>query len=647
MRFMKFAPEIVRLRRIARAHAAGEFSQLEYRNARREVIENFHPDHFTRDDTLRRRDIGNTVQLHARRREDSSKTLLTAEPGWRRRLSFVVLVVAVMVIANFAFAATIVAVSERDPNPATSPRYQVNQVRLADFQPYPGIERKLIEAAIEETLRRVRQHNATAQHGFTQAELMEVGRFLNAAGVHSSGVELTSTDTQDLVSLIRIQKERRGVSLVQLEEIAANVQTLYRDRGYFLAVAFVPSQEVNDGVVFIRVLPGVLGSVVVSGGDSTFLTERFADVLGQPVTHQLVDERLFELNQLPGFKTQAAFEPGSEVGETRLNLNVIEQKSWSSRVWIDNHGDEATGNERITITGSWLNPRGAGDVVNVGLLASVNPRNQTYAFVEYATPLNGRDRIRAKIANNDFVSNRAVELKGDALFADIAMTRVLYRSRSQSLAVGLGINHHRLSWDDGPQQQVTFLDGLLSAHRVWDVQRIAVDARLAFAAGRVGNDIFAGQEEKFWRFSFDALAWTPIGLPILSGEQKLVIKLVGQMTDSQLPASLRLSAGGAEYARGFSRDTLLIDQGVIVGLDLRIGLKLGELSLFVDSAYGEGRNELQPFWGHVTSVGVGWDADINENLVSRMSWALPISAQGSGGLTDEGPRFYWSLQYER
>ncbi len=646
MSLMKFAPEIVRLRRVAKAYAAGEFSQLEYRRVRREVIENFHPDHFGQDDTRRR--VKKTRQSPTFKRKSHLHTAShSTQPKWQRRLWLVVLFVAVLIIANFAFAARIVSVRERDPNPATSPRFQVSEVRLADFQAYPGIERESVEAVINETLNSVRQRNAEAQHGFTEAELVEVGRFLNAVGVHSGRGDLTAADAQDLVSLIHDQKERRGVSLVQLEEIAATVQTLYRDRGYFLAVAFVPIQEVNDGVVFLRVLPGMLGSISVSGGDSTFLAERFADVLGQPVTHQLVDERLFELNQLPGFKAQAAFEPGSEVGETRLNLDVIEQRTWSTQVWIDNHGDEATGEERITVAGSWLNPRGAGDVLNLGLLASVNPHNQTYGYIEYATPLNGLNQIRVRMANNDFVSERAVELKGDTRLADVAMTRTLHRTRTQSLTVGLGIKHHRLSWDDGPQQKVTFFDGLLAGHRVWDVQRIAADARLAFAAGRIGNDIFAGQDETFWRLGFDALAWTPIELPMLSGEQKLVVKLIGQVTDSQLPASLRLGLGGAGHTRGFSRDALLIDHGVIVGLDLRIPLTLGEFSLFADSAYGEGRNELQPFWGHVTSVGVGWDAVIGANLVSRMSWAMPIAAKGTGGLNDAGPRFYWSLQYER
>ena len=54
MSLMKLAPETVRLRRVAKSYAAGEFSRLEYRAARREVIENFQPDSLGDDDTQRR-----------------------------------------------------------------------------------------------------------------------------------------------------------------------------------------------------------------------------------------------------------------------------------------------------------------------------------------------------------------------------------------------------------------------------------------------------------------------------------------------------------------------------------------------------------------------------------------------------------------
>jgi hemolysin activation/secretion protein len=80
-------------------------------------------------------------------------------------------------------------------------------------------------------------------------------------------------------------------------------------------------------------------------------------------------------------------------------------------------------------------------------------------------------------------------------------------------------------------------------------------------------------------------------------------------------------------------------------MDLRMPLPLGELVVFIDSAYGEGRNELTPTWGHLTNVGMGWDADLLPNLVSRLSWAVPVTAKGSANLDDDGPQLYWQLQY--
>ena len=41
MKLLQLSPEVTRLRRVARACAAGELSRIEYRQARREVIYKF------------------------------------------------------------------------------------------------------------------------------------------------------------------------------------------------------------------------------------------------------------------------------------------------------------------------------------------------------------------------------------------------------------------------------------------------------------------------------------------------------------------------------------------------------------------------------------------------------------------------------
>jgi hypothetical protein len=54
MSLLKLAPDSERLRRIARAYAAGEVEESEYRRIRTEVIDGFVPDPHLGDDTQQR-----------------------------------------------------------------------------------------------------------------------------------------------------------------------------------------------------------------------------------------------------------------------------------------------------------------------------------------------------------------------------------------------------------------------------------------------------------------------------------------------------------------------------------------------------------------------------------------------------------------
>jgi len=54
MSLLKLAPDSERLRRIARAYAAGEVEETEYRRIRAEVIDGFVPDPHLGDDTQQR-----------------------------------------------------------------------------------------------------------------------------------------------------------------------------------------------------------------------------------------------------------------------------------------------------------------------------------------------------------------------------------------------------------------------------------------------------------------------------------------------------------------------------------------------------------------------------------------------------------------
>src|ERR1700674_2369953 len=55
----------------------------------------------------------------------------------------------------------------------------------------------------------------------------------------------------------------REVSLADLEQATDRVTRYYRDRGYFVARAYIPAQEIKDGVVEILILEGKLGQIEI------------------------------------------------------------------------------------------------------------------------------------------------------------------------------------------------------------------------------------------------------------------------------------------------------------------------------------------------------------------------------------------------
>ena len=651
MRLMKLAPETVRLRRVAKAHALGEFSLLEYRQARREVIDNFEAASAGDEDTQPRIPqprAETTVSIQV----PASKSTGHAWIGWL--LAVIALLAASQLFAAAGVAAEgvlIPAVAQRDPNPATSPRLPVLTVRLNAGEVLVNtdwLDEGQIQAVIDARLNEIRRRNQPGDHGFTEPELAEIGRLLKALGAHGPDAGLTRADAADLSALLNEQQSRRGISVVELEEVAAAVQAELRTDGYFLAIAYLPAQMVVAGEVRLGVLPGVLGDVAVSGAGAR-LANRFNDLIGQPVTAREINTRLYALNQAPGFSAQASFEAAEKVGETQLNLTVLEKRGVRGNVALDNYGDRHTGRQRLVLSGDLINLAGRGDVLTAGLLSAIEPSNQLLGFVEYAAPIGSRRQLRGRLARNDFNTGGADSIEGNGWLLDGVLETYLYRDRLTGLSWEVGVARHDLGWltaaGESIEQQVSSLSTALNARRVWDEVRVAADFRLYADVGSVNGDTFDGQNDRFWVLGFNLFGWHPFDIDMLPGRQKASIQLRGQLAGTQLPSTRRIALGGISAARGFERDVYLADKGLLLRGDLRTPLAWGELSVFADVVYGKDQNELTPSWAHLADLGVSWDVRVGRNFLSSLSWAIPITAKGTGDIENDGSKLFWSLRY--
>ncbi len=298
-------------------------------------------------------------------------------------------------------------VSDRDPSPEGGPRVWVAQFEVEDIVEYPqrGITEPDVIGFLEEVRLEYLAEDRIVTAGFTQRELEEVGTYLDRLGIHDEVPRFSVFDIEELSDIVFAQKERRGFTHAQLEQVAARLTNFYRERGLFLARAYVPVQYVSDGVVKLRVLEGKLGDVAVSANQrysDRRLAGPFERQMKDTVERESIEEALYLLNDLPGLDVYGTFTAGDRVGETRLNLNVRGEKRVSAAIRFDNHGSEFTGENRGFLVVDWLNMSSIGDQLSVGALQTVAPANNTYGFLDYAFPL-GRNVISASASTSGFV----------------------------------------------------------------------------------------------------------------------------------------------------------------------------------------------------------------------------------------------------
>jgi len=207
------------------------------------------------------------------------------------------------------------SVRERDPDPNTGPRLNVTEFRL----------NKLVEGIRFDMM----DEGEMLDSGYSLEEVSEISDLIAEIEHDTEGEHVGPLELQRLVFLIRDQRQRRGVTVGMIENVADTITRYYRERGFILAKAYIPEQRVRDGVVTLTLLLGNLGEVNVIN-NKRFKTKAIEKIFnkdfGEPVTAKRIEEKLFFVNDMPGLRAQAYFEAGSQVGDTRLNVNVVEEK---------------------------------------------------------------------------------------------------------------------------------------------------------------------------------------------------------------------------------------------------------------------------------------------------------------------------------
>ncbi|WNO10473.1 ShlB/FhaC/HecB family hemolysin secretion/activation protein [Teredinibacter sp. KSP-S5-2] len=529
-------------------------------------------------------------------------------------------------------------VRDRNPDPEGGPRLNVKEFRVQGLVEFPkmGITREALIKRVESIRFDMMKEGELGKWGYSEQEISEIADLLADIEKETQDSHVDNTDLQRLVFLVRDQRRRRGITLGMIESVADVITRFYRENGFILAKAFIPEQEVRDGVVTLTLLLGKLGEVEVLNNkrvSEKLIVRAFNPQIENPVTSKRMEESLYLVSDIPGLTVQSLLVPGSQVGDTKLQVSSMGEEWYSGNIRFDNHGSQNTSENRAYADFYLHNPLGWGDELYLAVLNSFSPDNSTYGAFRYNS-MWGMPRLRTSIgfSTNDFVS-RDVRNSGERFFtgksevADVSLKYLMKRSRIKNYSVEVRYmdidttldTSATITDEKAKKTSLGFNFDLLSEKRrqVY-IGNVSLHRSDTYESG--GFDGTVNETENYLTFDFNMLAF--MNFPFTEKQTRWLIKTSGQYAGEALSNLNQINLTGPARTRAFGVNGLQTDDGLFLGVDWIFGFpSFGNAKLFgesighiiqpyvfIDGAYGEIHPLIEgdeKITGELANAGVG------------------------------------------
>ncbi len=458
------------------------------------------------------------------------------------------------------------------------------------------------------------------------------------------------------------------LTLGQLRVLAGRISKHYHDRGYFLAQAYLPAQDVQNGAITIEVIEGRYGKIDVRNG-APISDETPARVLrglapGDLVANSPLERRLLLLSDIPGVRVKATLAPGANLGTSDLIVDVAPGPRVSGSIEADNAGSRYTGAYRFGGSINLNNPGGYGDLLSLRLLASDG--GLAYGRASYQAPI-GNLTLGIAYAHLRYALGREFEMLDGSGTANIVSAYASYplvRTRRANL-YALASADYKMLRDDL---------GVVSSHSDKRIKAgtlgISGDSRDDLGGG--GSNVFSAGwtmgdleirspveraiDETSARSAggFNKVQGSFARLQSIGGPLSFYASVRGQYAFDNLDSSEKIELGGANGVRAYPEGEAFGDTGYVASAELR--LMLGgspdalpgrfELVGFADT--GEVRYAHNPWFAgsnHARrsgyGVGINWAGP--EGFLIRASYARKLGTGPATSAPDEDGRFWFQL----
>ena len=439
------------------------------------------------------------------------------------------------------------------------------------------------------------------------------------------------------------------LDLHDLRAMAAKITEFYNQRGYFVAQAYVPAQDIQDGVVTIAVIEGHYGKVALD--NHTHLSSRLARGIlggldaGDAVSSAPLERRLLLLSDIPGVVVTSTLSPGAQVGTSDLAVALDPGPRFSGSIDGDNAGDPYSGAYRLGATLNINDPTGHGDLITLRALSSFNGLEYgraayqiqiqaatvgvSYAALGYrlhgpfaSLGANGTAEVASVFASYPLVRSYDNNLVLQASFDDRtfqdkedAISSVVDKTERAG-TIGISGDHHD-SLGGGGWNRI-YLGYSFGELDIRTPAALLVDQSGARANGGYGKFFYSASR-----------------LQTLPGPFSIYGLIRGQLASKNLDISEKIELGGAYGVRAYAEGAIFGDDGYVATVEARLRLPPmprpipGRAQLFAFFDTGSARINHAPWLvgpnrETVSGAGVGVNWEAARNFLVKASYAHTV-----------------------
>jgi hemolysin activation/secretion protein len=496
-----------------------------------------------------------------------------------------------------------------------------------------------------------------AEGGFEIRVMVKGFRFKGYEGL------VTEAELQSLVA----GNVGKTLDLDDLQGIVDKVTAYLKAKGWFLAEAYLPEQDLIGGIVSIAIIQGKSdGAIMIKRNSSVRISDKSLEGFalkgaapGKPMNQGRLEHSVLLVNDLPGIHARSMIAPGSVPGSSVVTLDVKEDGLVSGSVWGDNMGNRYTGAWRGNAQVTLNDPFRYGDQLSVMYDRSLglNQGRIGYNFPIGYSGLRGNFSLTGM--NYKLLQElKRLDYKGESSIIESGLSWPIVRKRNTTITAGAAYTNKHLTDRQGSTglHDKTLKEGKVNLSLLHYDKLLGGGATTANIAVNYGNFYQVARYDTMPGVmgNFTYMTATLSRAQSIISRVTLNLSCSSQFAFDNLDTSEKLYLGGPYGVRAYPVGEAGGDSGQLLNVDLKYQLpvpaKWGKMVLggFFDAGHitlnhnrysgdvnsATGRND---YWLKGAGISLNWE--ILKSCEIQSIWAYAIGdnpGRSNLGLNSDG-----------